>query len=291
MESAGKELDDKELRRAMRSAGLGTPATRAGVIETLLRRKYIERSKKNLKATTRGQNLIKSIPIEELKSAEMTGSWEARLSSIAEGKAQRRDFMSDISQNLHNMIAKITASPPPTPELIQSDSPTLGDCPLCNTPVRKRGKVFTCDTGQKCSMVIFESIAGRKISTRMVQNLIKNGFTPKVKGFKSKRTKKTFEAALKLNAEGRVEFDFSTSAPAPAPQKNKKPPKKSPQKSTPPSSPVGLSCPKCNKGSLIQGRSAWGCNRYKEGCHFVFPFSSATSPQDAVQKILSQRKS
>ena len=286
MERAGKDLDDGELRRAMRSSGLGTPATRANIIENLVRRKYIFRNKKNLKVTDRGKNLIEAIPIEELKSAEMTGSWEAKLSSMADGKGSREEFMNAISNNLGIIIKKIQEAPPPTPEVILSDSPSLGDCPLCNTPVRKRGKVFTCDSGQKCSMVIFESVAGRKLSNTMVKNLITKGETPKVKGFKSKRTKKTFEAALRLNEEGRVVFHFHNEPSKPAPQ-NKQPPKNPQPK---PETPVGMSCPICNQGSLIQGRSAWGCNRYREGCSFVFLFAHAQTPQEAMLKINEQRK-
>lgn len=284
MERAGKDLDDSELRRAMRNSGLGTPATRASIIENLVRRKYIFRNKKNLKVTERGKNLIDAIPIEELKSAEMTGSWEAKLSSMADGKGSREEFMGAISQNLGDIIKKIQEAPPPAPEVILSDSPSLGDCPLCNTPVRKRGKVYTCDSGQKCSMVIFESVAGRKLSNTMVKNLISKGETPKVKGFKSKRTKKTFEAGLRLNEEGRVVFHFHNDS------NKSKERKKDPKPSTSDPTPVGLTCPTCNQGLLIQGRAAWGCNRYREGCTFVFPFANAQHPQEAIQKINEQRK-
>jgi DNA topoisomerase-3 len=292
MERAGKNLSDHELRRAMRNSGLGTPATRASVIENLVRRKYIYREKKNLKVTERGCNLIQAIPIEELKSAEMTGSWEAKLSSMAEGKGSREEFMTAITQNLTEIIRKIQAAPPPIPEIIQSDSPSLGDCPLCNTPVRKRRKVYTCDSGQKCSMVIFESVAGRKLSTRMVQNLIKKGETPKVKGFKSKRTKKTFEAILKLNEEGRVVFDFNNNSPSSTPSQ-KKTKESTPNNSTisqERTTPVGMLCPSCQLGSLIQGRAAWGCNRFREGCTFVFPFVQASTPLEAIQKIQNPTK-
>ena len=194
--------------------------------------------------------------------------------------------MADIAKNLNSIIKTINEAPPPIPEIIKSDKPTIGDCPLCNTPVRKRGKVYTCDSGQKCSMVIFETVAGRKLSLRMVQNLIQKGSTPKVKGFKSKRTKKTFEAALKLNSEGRVEFDFSNNT-VPTPQGSSS----SAKSVSSPKSVVGMRCPKCKQGTLIKGRSAWGCGRYKEGCSFVFLFSKATDEQDAIKKIQALKKS
>ena len=133
-------------------------------------------------------------------------------------------------------------------------------------------------------MVIFETVAGRKLSLTMVKNLITKGETPKVKGFKSKRTKKTFEAGLRLNEEGRVVFNFQQNTDTSQKFKKEAP------KATPKATPVGMTCPKCTKGTLIQGRAAWGCNRYREGCNFVFPFADAKDPQEAVQKIQEQQK-
>ena len=289
MERAGKELDDQELRRAMRNAGLGTPATRASIIENLVRRQYISREKKNLKATERGKSLILSIPIDELKSAEMTGSWEAKLAAMEEGNGSREEFMAAISDNIRLIINQIQKSPAPIPETIHSDAPSLGDCPLCNTPVRKKHKVYKCDSGQRCSMVIFDSVAGKKLTKKLVQSLLKTGSTPKIEGFQSKKTNKTFEACLKLNEEGRVVFDFenkgsssNTSYPAKETSESKS---QSDSLLSPSHTPVGMTCPICQKGTLIQGRTAWGCNQFREGCKFVFLFTSATDQADAVEKI------
>ena len=107
MEKAGRDLEDDELKRAMKGAGLGTPATRASIIENLIRRKYIERKKKNLHATTRGVSLIDSVPVEELKSALLTGKWESRLSNIAEGTDTRQAFMADVQSNLQSIVEQI----------------------------------------------------------------------------------------------------------------------------------------------------------------------------------------
>ena len=268
MEKAGRNLDDIELKRAMKGAGLGTPATRAGIIENLIRRKFIERKKKNLLATDRGINLINSIPVEELKSALLTGRWEARLSNISEGSDTRKEFMDDVVSNLKELIEQIRTSPPPQPEIIVNmDSKKLGDCPTCGAPVRKQHTIFRCDQGRNCSFRIYGKIATRNISATMIKELLSTGKTKTVKGFKSKKTGKEFSAALRFNEESKVIFDFSNS------------PRNSPRKSTPPSNnpsatihPVGLSCPTCSVGSLIKGRSAWGCNRYRDGCKFVFLF-------------------
>lgn len=96
MESAGKELDDEELRSAMKDSGLGTPATRASIIETLIKRGYLARDKKNILSTPKGEGLVTGLPIDALTSAELTGQWEARLSRIARGEEGRRAFMLDI---------------------------------------------------------------------------------------------------------------------------------------------------------------------------------------------------
>lgn len=204
--------------------------------------------------------------------------------------------MLDVRQNLSNLITAIVSSSPPAPERIASDQPALGDCPLCGTTVRNRGKVYTCDSGRSCEFVIFSVIAGRKISNRMAKNLITEGKTPIVKGFKSRRTNKSFEAALKLNKQGKVEFDFSDVSTTPstkAQPKKKTPPKRSKTKqktsATPAiNTPVGMPCPKCKKGRLIQGRSAWGCNRWREDCRFTFSFEQEgknIDPAEAARRI------
>ncbi|MEZ4393923.1 MAG: DNA topoisomerase, partial [Polyangiales bacterium] len=97
MEGAGRALDDEALRDAMKDHGLGTPATRAATLETLLKRGYIARDKKSLCATPSGESLIASLPVESLRSPELTGQWEARLAAIARGQERRESFMRDIN--------------------------------------------------------------------------------------------------------------------------------------------------------------------------------------------------
>ena len=290
MESAGKELDDDEMKRAMRNAGLGTPATRASIIETLIKRKFIIREKKNLISTERGQSLIDSVPVEELKSAELTGKWEARLVNISEGKDTRESFMSDVIQNLQTIIAEIRVAKPPKPEVILSDSKPLGDCPKCGAPVRQKHSIFTCDTGRSCEFVVFGKMANRSISSAMIKELLKAGKTKTVKGFKSHKTGKEFAAALRLDEKSKVVFDFSeVNANREQYNNNKESTPKNPPSALPNAeNPVGMTCPICKKGKLIQGRTAWGCNQYASGCKFVFPFvqnGNKISPTQAVQQI------
>lgn len=293
MESAGKELDDEEMKRAMRNAGLGTPATRASIIETLLRRKFILREKKNLISTERGRSLIDSVPVEELKSAELTGRWEARLSNISEGKDSRQQFMADVIENLNAIISEIKSAKPPKPEtIVQTDAKQLGDCPICGAAVRQKRTIFTCDTGRSCSFVVFGKMANRAISSTMIKDLLKNGKTKTVKGFKSHKTGKEFAAALRLDQNSKVVFDFSevdsNRDQYSSNQKNSSLPKTPPSALPSPNTPVGMRCPACKKGLLIQGRTAWGCNQYISGCTFVFPFvqnGRTFSPKEAAQEL------
>ncbi len=124
METAGKRIDDEGLRAAMKDTGLGTPATRASIIETLLRREYIARDKNNLVATPLGESLIAQIPIASLASAELTGTWEARLAAIARGKDTRAAFMADIARYVTQIVDAVRGAPaPPAPPAGSSPPP------------------------------------------------------------------------------------------------------------------------------------------------------------------------
>ncbi|MBW1879478.1 MAG: DNA topoisomerase 3, partial [Deltaproteobacteria bacterium] len=132
METAGRALDDAQLKRALRSAGLGTPATRAAILKTLVERGFVERRQRALHATERGRALVDAISVEELKSAELTGRWEARLSAMAEGRERRERFMSDVVEHLHGIVKAIASAPPPlVGEVTEGPTPPLGACPVC----------------------------------------------------------------------------------------------------------------------------------------------------------------
>jgi len=302
METAGRELDDAELKRAMRGAGLGTPATRAAIIQTLLKREYIVRKGREVHATDRGTALITAMPVEQLASAELTGSWEARLSAMAEGQEEREAFMADVRASLGEMIAAIRVATPPPAERIASDAPVLGQCPVCQEPVRERRSVYACDRGRACEFVVFKTMSKRKISKTTVKQLLTSSRSKPLKNFKSKKGN-TFEASLMLDDNNKVVFDFSNNGPratpraAPAREASPPPPKPTPrapvQATAPaaPESPVGMSCPRCGEGRLIAGRSAWGCGRWREGCRYVLPFSvgdQERTPQAAAQLVAAQ---
>jgi DNA topoisomerase III len=139
MQGAGRELDDEALRGAMRDCGLGTPATRANMIETLIKRAYIERRKNILLPTEKGLRLIQGLPAEALRSAELTGSWEARLERMRRGEEARDTFMADIRGFVSGVVAELQGAPVP---------PALGaPCPRCGQAMRiipstRRGEFF-----------------------------------------------------------------------------------------------------------------------------------------------------
>jgi DNA topoisomerase-3 len=115
MESAGRDIADEDLRAAMRDSGLGTPATRASTIETLIRRTFVAREGKNLLATPLGIGLIDALPVKSLASPELTGAWEARLARVARGEETRATFMADISRYVSDMVSAIRAAPGASP--------------------------------------------------------------------------------------------------------------------------------------------------------------------------------
>ncbi|MCB9665905.1 MAG: DNA topoisomerase 3 [Alphaproteobacteria bacterium] len=262
METAGRQLDDRELARALRSAGLGTPATRAAILQTLLDRAYVERDGKTLRATETGRALVDAVPLDELKSAELTGRWEARLARIADGAEARPGFMDDVVAYTGRVVDALRGGELPEAALVRTrpEPDALGACPACGAPVRQRGPVWTCDTGRSCPFVVFSTMSTRAISARMVKQLLADGRTQVVKGFKS-RQGKAFEAALLVREDGSVGFAFPDDPPAAdaAPPAPPAPPRE------------GDACPACGQGRVLRGRTRLGCSRWREGCTWRGP--------------------
>ena len=295
MESAGKVIDDEALRLAMKDCGLGTPATRASVIETLLSRGYITRAKQQLVPTDMGIGLIAALPVASLASPELTGSWEARLARIARGEDSRAGFMADIATYVATMIEAIRGSTPPA----APPATPIGTCPRCRargvTPVPSvgdRGREYTCE----CGLAIGKRIAGREITPALAGVLLDRGRTSVLRGFRSKAGKK-FAAMLVLDDEGRVRFEFerswssgdsqpdspgsSTASASPSTTKRRAAASRgtrSAQSTTPRTTiapPDNLACPRCREGKLLTGSRGWGCSRWREGCKFVVWFETA----------------
>ncbi|MBN1335375.1 MAG: DNA topoisomerase 3 [Deltaproteobacteria bacterium] len=208
MERAGEALDEEELRRAMKRNGLGTPATRAAILETLLERGYLARRARELIPTPRGQALVEALPVEALRSPRLTGAWESRLAAVAEGTQDREAFMADVRAfTVHAVDAIRVAVPSEALAIVLGEVPegeALGACPRCGQPVVATRGGWRC-TG--CPLFLPGRVAGREVSPRMARRLLAEGETEVVKGFRSKEGR-AFSAALHLEPDGRVALHF-----------------------------------------------------------------------------------
>jgi DNA topoisomerase-3 len=214
METAGKLIDDEELREAMKESGLGTPATRAETIETLIRREYIERAGKDLTPTPKGLQVITMLEEHPLTSPELTGNWEKRLTDIEHGSDDRGKFIDDIAEFTRATVEKIAEL---DKEKLRPERVELGPCPRCGAEtgeiIRENSKAYGCTSWKSreetgCGFVIWKRVAGRTITPELARQLLEEGKTKEVvSGFRS-RAGKPFRARLVLNDEGKVEFDF-----------------------------------------------------------------------------------
>ena len=205
MEGAGKLIDDEELREAMSEKGLGTPATRATIIEGLLWEKYIHRNGRELQPTAKAFSIItllRGLDVPQLCSPELTGEWEFKLNLMARGKMKRDEFMQEIAAATRDMVAKA--------KLHESDT-VPGDygkltvpCPKCGGEILENYKKFQC---QKCDFALWKIVASRQLEISEVEELISKGVVGPLQGFRSKQGF-PFAAIIKMNAESKPEFDF-----------------------------------------------------------------------------------
>ena len=213
MKKAGASIDDEDLAATMKRCGLGTPATRAAIIERLLKTGYIERSKKELLPTAKGIDLIAQVE-EELRDPALTAQWEQRLKDIEEGKLAAEVFEADIVNHLKSLLPKVFAAKvfaaAPLAGLAGAQALGLGTCPLCQEGiVRETPKAYGCSRWREgCSFTIWKRIAGKTITLTQARQLLARKKTRKLKGFKSKKTGKTFDAALALDESSKVRFVF-----------------------------------------------------------------------------------
>ncbi len=219
METAGKFVDDDELRDAMKENGIGRPSTRAAIIETLFKRRYIKKERKNLVPTPTGIELINLIHEELLKSAELTGIWEKKLRDIEYHKYSAQQFIDELKQ----MVVDIVTT-------VRNDN-------------SNRRVVYTTDEELK-----------KKKTTSAQKTIRREGESPA--GFKP-RGKKT-ETAKKTDSSKASESVDTTSFNE--------------------DQWIGMTCPVCKQGTIIKGKSAYGCSRWREGCSYRMPF------EDAIKK-------
>jgi DNA topoisomerase III len=209
METAGKLVADDELREAMKDSGIGTPATRAAIIERLITVSYVERDGRALVATEKGLNVIRLLNEHALTSPGLTGSWEQRLGKIERGEDSRKQFMADIAGFAQETVKELDE----TLKDVRIPRAKLGPCPVCGHEIVENRKGYSCwardDPG--CGFVIWKAKAGKTLPLAIARELIKRGYTEQaVTGFRG-RSGRSFRAHLALSQteEGkwRVEFD------------------------------------------------------------------------------------
>jgi DNA topoisomerase-3 len=285
METAGKQVDDDEMRELMKENGIGRPSTRASIIETLFRRKYIERKKKLVLPTQTGIDLINIIDNELLKSAELTGRWEKRLKEIERGEFNAGTFINNMKKMVDdlvyevrsNTIKKRISSASSDTELspIKKKSVKKGTtskkqsvgktCPKCKKGnIIKGSSAYGCsEYKNSCDLKIPFEIFGKKVSENQLIRLIDKKCTTNLKGFK--RNSEAVEGLIRFDENFRLKLERKHNIIKV--ETNKSIYSKTQQSEK-------ISCPKCNNGKILKGKSAYGCSDYKKGCNFVFTFEN-----------------
>ena len=262
METAGKHVDDDEMRELMKENGIGRPSTRANIIETLFKRKYIIRKKKNLLPTTTGIQLIDTIQNDLLKSAELTGQWEKQLKEIEKGNYNAGTFINNMKKMVDHLVYEVRTEKKQAnishttnikknktvTKVNRTKSITNQKCPKCKKGSILKGKTsYGCSNYKKgCDFRLPFSFMNKKLSENQLIRLLQKGCTVNLKGFKS-------ESGL---TDGLIRFDDQFKLHLE-------------QKKT---KEVLNICPKCKKGTIIKGKNAYGCSNYKKGCDFIFNF-------------------
>ena len=267
METAGKSVDDEELRDLLKDNGIGRPSTRANIIETLFRRKYIQRDKKKIIANPVGIELIGIIENELLKSAELTGQWEKKLRQIEAGQYEIATFMNELKAMVTEIVCQVKVSPkkvisiataempivkiPETSE-IQVKAPKQAKenekpvCPKCNKgDVIKGNQAWGCSAYRDgCNFRLPFEFLGKKLSDKTISDLCNKLKSADIKGFDIEG--KFVDGTLRLNSTFHIELEEKI--------------------------PEVLHCPKCKVGLILKGKTSWGCSNFRNGCQLRVPF-------------------
>ena len=203
METAGREgMEDEEVRQALKDCGIGTPATRAAIIETLLKREYMARVKKSLVPTEKGLALYSIVKDMDIADVEMTGRWEAELAKIEKEETPHEAFIRDIEGYTRKITTELLAC-----DKIFGHKASGCTCPKCGTGTMQfYGKVVRCDNPD-CTLPVFRQIAGRTLTDTEMNDLLTKGKTGVLGGFKSKQGK-PFSAAVAFDADFNTKFVF-----------------------------------------------------------------------------------
>jgi DNA topoisomerase-3 len=298
METAGRNVDDEELRLAMKENGIGRPSTRAAIIETLFKRGYIRREKKRIVPTPTGVELIGLIRNPTLKSAELTGQWERKLRQIEAGNLDSDQFLGELKTLVREMVQEvkqdgsrrsITVGAPEaaamagakggsaavTPKPATAAVPgSLGPCPACGAGHILRGKsAFGCSRfRENCQFRLPAEFEGKKLTDKQVAALLTKGRTPVIKSFVDDLGAK-FDAAVRLTPKHGLELVRAAES-----------------KPTTSEEPGVIPCPVCRLGTMLRGKAAWGCSRFREDCQFRAPFEWGGKTLSEVQMNQLLRK-
>ena len=212
MELAGQNIEDEEIRTLMKmqKKGLGTDATRAPILKGLFDRKYLERKGKTVFPTDKGMFLIDALPVDAVKSADMTGNWEMRLNGIALGKEDPARFIADISQTTRDWFAQVAGAPE---QHFGAAAQTALFCPHCGKPLTRLATVCKCSGYAKeenaCHFRMGTYVCGVRLPEETIVQLLQTGRSGLIRGFKAKSGKK-FSAYLLLDRKtGEITFDFT----------------------------------------------------------------------------------
>lgn len=237
METAGKFVDDDTLRDALKENGIGRPSTRAAIIETLFKRRYIRRERKRILATPTGVELIGFIHEELLKSAELTGRWEKKLREIERGTYEAQDFMAELKDMVTHIVNavrndhsnhRITITT--EEDLKKQTTRKKIEKKVENQPDHTSSKQTNNQTGNPVSR-----------TDQQTPSQYVAGFQPKAKPV---QTSPASQSQIKLNSSTPNQDEW-----------------------------IGLPCPKCKQGHIIKGKTAYGCSRWKEGCPWRMPLT------------------
>ncbi|MFT5393471.1 MAG: DNA topoisomerase-3 [Gammaproteobacteria bacterium] len=285
METAGRLVDDEELREALKAKGLGTPATRAAIIETLLARGYVERQKNTLKATDLGRYLVSIIVDDQLKSPEMTGEWESKLKRIEAGRQDADEFMREIADYIRNLVAT---------SLGRLRSDVLGQCPHCGAAVIEGKRAFGCSQWRAgCSFVLPREYRGVTVDPTMARELLQrhivlraaqidgaarvlrmtaNGVIDDIGA--PRRERQPYDAR-KRGSPGAPRRARTANVQTPLSPSSAKPAQGKPSAGKPSTvrQPVGsalagsevCSCPRCGR-PVVESQKGYGCSGWREGC-------------------------
>ena len=207
MEHAGREVEDESLKEALKDCGLGTPATRAGEIETLLRRGYIERHAKSLMPTPLGLSVYELVKGKAISDVALTAEWEKALAEIAEGKGDPRAFDKGIRELSARMVEELLAESSSASSLLKDEVVSGASCPHCGKAVLLTTKIVRC-SDVDCGWKIWRTYFGKTLSQREVLMLLGRGETPQLKGLVGK-SGKPFTGILALDSTGGVALRFA----------------------------------------------------------------------------------